>query len=122
MSMREKIRNFKKLLLLIDDDEEDDLLALLVNKRPYSKVSKLFACRKTEGAFHLTVERRLFGNEKQFRGFFRLSTDLFGNVLQHITKDIVKTPYQRHMHPISPEEKLSIALRLVLFFKLQKIY
>jgi hypothetical protein len=69
MSKSEKIRNLKKLLLLIDEDEEDDLLALLVNKRPYSKVSKLFACRKTEGAFHLTVERRLFGNSENTSDF-----------------------------------------------------
>ncbi|KAK9701539.1 hypothetical protein QE152_g30529 [Popillia japonica] len=102
---------FAIAVLLMEEEEEEESLLLWAYKKPSKKVSKIFTTRETEGVFNLTVEKRLFGKDQKFREYFRLSTQLFQIVLEHIKEDVTKLPYNRHKNPISPEEKLSITLR-----------
>lgn len=104
------IKNIVRALVLIEEEEEEELLILLKNQRR-NKVSKIFSMRSSEGAYNVTVNRRLFGNEKIFQEYFRLSSDLFESVLRQISDDITRKPYNRNKKPISPREKLSITLR-----------
>lgn len=97
-------------LLILEEEQEEELVmaTLKVSNKP---VDKLFLCRDTEGAFNITVQRRLFGNETKFREYFRLSTELFEFVLSFVKNDISKKPTNRVKCPISAEEKLCITLR-----------
>lgn len=107
--------NFLMAILLIEEEEEEDLvLDLLLSERQNKRENRMFSKRRLEGAYQLTIEKRLFGDEQKFREYFRLSRELFYVVLQHIREDITKNPYNRQRNPISPEEKLSLTLRLVI--------
>ena len=71
----------------------------------------IFKTRKTEGAFVLLIDRHLSNNEVKFREYFRLTPALFDEVLNYIRNDIETKPCNRHIEPITPEDKLSIKLR-----------
>lgn len=111
MNQRAAAKRVVALLLLEEEEEEEILLATY---KPSNKpADKLFLCRSSEGAFAITVERRLFGNETKFREYFRLSTELFDSVLNFIRDDITRKPCNRISCPISAKEKLCITLRYV---------
>ncbi|XP_050307518.1 uncharacterized protein LOC126744204 [Anthonomus grandis grandis] len=101
----------KLIALLLLEEEEEEELVLATLKGSNRPVDKLFLFRNTEGAFNITVQRRLFGNESKFREYFRLSTELFELVLSFVKDDISKKPTNRIKCPISAEEKLCITLR-----------
>lgn len=104
------MEDFLKYLLLEEEfaDEEDELLLeLLKNEEP----DNIFKTRKSEGAYEVLIKRHLSKNKAKFREYFRLTPALFNEVLNYIRNDIETKPCNRHIKPITPEEKLSITLR-----------
>lgn len=110
MSLHE-LNNSLVTIIIMEEEDEEELLMFLNSTERNKAVDDMFSRRATEGAYNVTVERRLFGNEQHFRAYFRLSTELFQTVLSYVREDITKKPYNRRQHPISPEEKLCITLR-----------
>lgn len=106
----------KKLLcaVLLLDEEIDYMLGMENSVKRCSnrnKTDKLFINRNSEEAYRITVERRLFGNEVKFREYFRVSTEIFEQILNSIRHDIRRSAYNRHKQPVTEEEKLCITLR-----------
>lgn len=103
--------NFLVAMVIEEEIHEEDLLSLIGSRRQKKSENGMFYNRCLEGAYKLTIERRLFGNEYKFRQYFRLSRELFRLVLQDIRDGITKHPYNRRQNPINPKEKLSLTLR-----------
>ncbi|KAG8175134.1 hypothetical protein JTE90_011641 [Oedothorax gibbosus] len=67
--------------------------------------------RRVEGAYENLVKRHLFGNDTKFKEYFRLSINLFQQVLTLIEGYVAARPCNRRRQPISVAEKLCLTLR-----------
>jgi len=94
---------------MLEDEADEELLLLASYFR--DEDDEMFSERSREGCFNTLVQRRLIDNETRFRGYFRVSFELFNYILNHIKEDIRRHPSNRVKKPISPEEKLSLTLR-----------
>lgn len=71
---------------------EDLLLSSISYRRQNKREDRTFSNTGLEGAYKLTIERRLFENEYKFREYFRLSRELFQLVLQYTRDGYYQTP------------------------------
>lgn len=99
-------------ILLLEEEEEEILEILrifpLVKRK---KTHEMIMNRKKEGAYSILIEKYLMSEEDQFVKYFRISPNLFNEILHNIRSDITSIPYNRVQLPISCEQKLCIALR-----------
>lgn len=95
---------------LMEDEAEDEIL-LLTKLR--DKSDEMFSKRNKEGCYNNLIQRRLTDNNTRFRAYFCISNELFNYILSYIREDIKRPVYNRVKKCISPEEKLSVTLRLV---------
>lgn len=102
----------KQILLLfeLESDEEDDLFLSEIFKKRNSTHSS-FLNRSTEGIYNRYIKKYCYSDPQMFKKYFRISFDVFSNVLNKIKPDLQSRPYNRHRVPISPEEKFCLTLR-----------
>lgn len=89
-----------------------DLIAILRHlsiKR--KKTHKMFLKRKSEGAYSILIERHLYFDDEKFFEYLRMPLSSFHTILNIISDDIQLAPSKRIRQPISPSQKLCIALR-----------
>lgn len=102
----------KRALILLEiesDDEDEVLLSCILKKRKSTHLSILR--RETEGVYNTFIRKYCFSNPQLFKKYFRLSLDVFNDVLNVIRVDIESVACNRHINPISAEEKLCLTLR-----------
>lgn len=68
------------------------------------KPTTIFSNRDTEGVFAIL-------EEDKFKKFLRVTPHVFDLISNHIRNDILVAPSNRVPNPISPEQKLCVALR-----------
>lgn len=98
-------------MILEEEQDDDDVSALLAVENENREVLQMFENRSKEGVYNLLVLKHLSDNDTKFKEFFRLTPQLFYTVLHHIKDEISTQPTNKHPTPISPEEKLCLALR-----------
>ncbi|CAI6370710.1 unnamed protein product [Macrosiphum euphorbiae] len=94
---------------LIEDDADEELL--LLSLYFIEESDDIYNERKREGCFNNLIQRRLIDNESKFKAYFRVSFELFNNILNYMKEDIRRPPNNRIKKPITPEEKLCVTLR-----------
>lgn len=99
--------------LLFDDDSEQLEYLELLQLRKRRKVHDLYQNRQTEGAFEILIRKYLFNDDQRFAKYFRVTPQIFFDILSYIHDDLLTTPNNRYKNPISPEQKLCLALRYV---------
>ena len=82
---------------------------IVTPRGPVVKEYSINLDRKKYGEFH-TLFCELRKDEKRFYIYFRMTMDCFDEILELI-KDEIKKSYTNYREPISPEERLAIALR-----------
>lgn len=97
-------------LFEMESDEEDEfLLSTIFKKRKNTHLAYLN--RASEGIYNKYIKKYCFSNQELFQKYLRISINVFNDVLNKIKCDIQSKPYNRHLNPISPAEKLCLALR-----------
>lgn len=100
-----------QLLSLIDDEEEWTYLQFLFLLFMRKKPRDLILNRNTEGVFNILVKKYLLSEEDEFMKYFRVTPQLFYFILERISRELTREPYNRNLNPISAEQKLCVALR-----------
>lgn len=96
------------------EEEDENWMATMLCE--WNETLEIFTERKVEGAYNALIRRHLLDEEEKFREYFRLSTSLFHFILNVIKYDIFLYPCNRVQEPISPEEKLCLALRWAVYY------
>ncbi|KAG8183846.1 hypothetical protein JTE90_005310 [Oedothorax gibbosus] len=96
--------------ILLEEEENDDAEFIFRKLFTNREEDCMFQRRRVEGAFENLVKRHLFGNDTKFKEYFRLSINLFQEVLALIEGDVAARPCNRRRQPISVEEKLCLTL------------
>lgn len=103
------------LLSLLEDEYDDMLLMLLalscVKRRKTH--SKIFGNRDKEGVYRLFITKYLLTEDDKFMKYLRVTPYLFNRILENIRFLITTTPSNRVQNPISPQQKLCLALRFL---------
>lgn len=97
---------------LFDDDDDcvlEYLLALPNIKR--KKTHKMIKNRENEGVYNLFITKYLLTEEDKFVKYLRVTPIIFHRILQSIRDQITSIPCNRVRKPISPQQKLCLALR-----------
>lgn len=107
---KSKLKLIKAAVTLLEDeiDEEDEVL---LQYGTNMDVDDLFSLREEEGTFNILVDRHLVDKETKFTKYLRVTPYLFDIILNTIQVDLRKKPCGKHPNPISPSQKLCIALR-----------
>lgn len=110
---RQRVKTLIEFFLLHDDEEEEMTLELLLfmSMHKRKKTHEMIVNREKEGAFCLLVQKYLLTEEDKFVKYFRVSSNLFYMILEHISCDLVSKPCNRNPNPISAEQKLCLTLR-----------
>lgn len=98
------------IALLLDDEADEDVLFLsylVANECRHP----LFLKRDEEGCFKVLILRHLIDSETKFREYFRVTPQLFNDILDCIKNDITTPECNRVQRPISPMQKLCLTLR-----------
>ncbi|XP_077492061.1 uncharacterized protein LOC144102756, partial [Amblyomma americanum] len=77
-------------------------------RRPRWWVRPVFAVRKEEGLYHTAMRRMREGDHDLFYKFFRMTPQLFDEVLGLVSPDLTRQHVVRE--PLEPGERLAIAL------------
>ncbi|CAH2017374.1 unnamed protein product [Acanthoscelides obtectus] len=102
-------KNLAKIILLEDEAEDEEVILWWSSQR--EDFDRLYQSRKEEGYFKILMKNHLDTNEQKFREFFRLNKEQFQFVLNIVSTDLKKKSTNTVHDPISPEEKLALALR-----------
>ncbi|CAH1969090.1 unnamed protein product [Acanthoscelides obtectus] len=102
-------KNLAKIILLEDEEEDEEVILWWSSQR--EDFDRLYQSRKEEGYFKILMKNHLDTNEQKFREFFRLNKEQFQFVLNIVSTDLKKKSTNTVHDPISPEEKLALALR-----------
>lgn len=95
---------------MLEEEDDDDLLLIELSSNN-DNISPIFNNRYTEGTYSTLIMRHLIDNETKFKEYFPLTPSLFNDVVNCIKHDIKYKPCNRHLNPLSVNEKLSITLR-----------
>jgi hypothetical protein len=94
--------------IILEEQEDDDLLIYCMSEDA-TDISKK---RKDEGYYSSLLGRFSMDSEMKFRGFFRVSRNIFHLTLTEVKEDITRS-CNRWQAPISDEQKLCLMLRYV---------
>lgn len=104
--------NLLGILLLVEEEEEEDFLEVLQAAEAHrNEVQQLFLNRPSEGCFKILICNYLIDNDTKFQEYLRLTPYLFNEVHTTIKNDITRKINNRHLKPITSEEKLCLILR-----------
>lgn len=107
---------------LFDGDDEDILNLFCLFPRQRKSTHAMIMSRDEEGVYNLLIKKYLMTDDDKFMGYFRVSPTLFQTILNQITDEITTTPSNRIPNPISGEQKLCVALRLVEFMNFKQSF
>lgn len=107
---------------LFDGDDEDILNLFCLFPRQRKSTHAMIMSRDEEGVYNLLIKKYLMTDDDKFMGYFRVSPTLFQTILNQITDEITTTPSNRIPKPISGEQKLCVALRLVEFMNFKQSF
>lgn len=114
MKRRSNFRDF--ILFFHDDDEEEECIYNFFQTVNFSKRRKthnMIKKREAEGAYNILILKYLITEEDKFFNYLRVTPYLFGKILENI-HDLVSTrPTNKVLKPISPQQKLCVALRFI---------
>lgn len=99
--------------ILLLEEEEEELLELMrifpsLKRR---KTHEMIKNRETEGTHSILISKYLMCEEDRFITYFRITPNLFNEILSNIRSEIKSMPCNRVPVPISCAQKLCIALR-----------
>lgn len=99
---------------LFDQDDEVFTIQILATFRfKRRKTHEMIKNRDSEGIYRLFITKYLLSEEDKFVKYLRVTPYLFHRILEHIRDHITTTPTNRVPNPISPQQKLCVALRFV---------
>lgn len=99
---------------LFDQDDEEfimQVLGILHCKR--KKTHDMIRNRDSEGVYRLFITKYLLTEEDKFVKYLRVTPYLFHRILENIRQNITSISTNRVPNPISPQQKLCVALRFI---------
>lgn len=111
--MNERTRNSALLFILDDIQTTNEFFLQRIKQFQREKMLQMYRKRQQEGCYNILYWNHLVDDDTKFRQYFRLSPYLFNYVLSHIENDITKPFTNFVAKPISPREKLCMALRFI---------
>lgn len=104
----------EQFLMFFDDDEEEQCVLNFLQTECSAKRRKtheMIKKRDIEGAYNILVRKYLLTEEDKFVKYLRITPHLFGRILENIGELISTMPTNKVVKPISPQQKLCVALR-----------
>lgn len=104
-------RKIAAALLLLGDELETEKNENRRRKKSRAPISQIFRSRELEGAYESYFCRYLKRDEKKFKQYVRLPSQVFNDLLSIVYVDLLLEPSNRYINPISPEHQLVLTLR-----------
>lgn len=99
------------------DDDDDDVLLMLcmqaITSAKRKKTHEMFENREAEGIYRLFITKYLLTEDDKFMKYLRVTPYLFSRILDNIRFLITTVPTNGVSNPISPQQKLCVALRFL---------